>query len=643
MATQKPSKPNVTLPNNFGGVKTPYTQAQIDNGYQEAVPQVVDGGNVNYEKDGIFQKLKYAESIADVINGTPVKKVVEVDANNNFDYSRIGVYAYETTRTFSKDEISVSVESDGQVALYRSLANNNKGNSLKNGNFWEQISLGGGLEIGDIGFAPLGIDETQNKRRYLNGQVISQTQFATFADKVKKAVALYPNLATSETNWQAEVTNSKLGQCGKFVIDNTAGTIRLPKVVNINGLTDLSLMGSIKAESLPNIRGEFRGTNAWNGDGPAIQTGALYSKGNLSRVNGSQQSGYNTYSLNFDASRSSSTYQDNAPVQQEAVQYPYFIQVATGTEESVDVTREIELNNPFSLLDYKWSEYEITNASWLISNGAFHSGATYPAVYELLLKIHNGTETKDGVSVKMSTESYTDTDFVINTADTTFRLPVKVKLASGNAVVGSGMTLGLTNGTVNYGLASSDAAKFGGASNQYGKPVGIIQSGSWQPTGGEGYGITTDPTKSGIETSSSGLKLYFYVGETIQDANVIAASQVLTTVADSVRKSSATDRETVVGWGMPDYSAGIDVTSEFSAGQWWTATKAGWYVISAGADSYFEIRASDNGKLIVAGAGPTPYMLSTGTFVADVGQRLYCSKKSGSYPVAVYYPFKGAN
>lgn len=50
MATQKPSKPNVTLPNNFGGVKTPYTQTQIDNGYQEAVPQVVDGGNINYEK-----------------------------------------------------------------------------------------------------------------------------------------------------------------------------------------------------------------------------------------------------------------------------------------------------------------------------------------------------------------------------------------------------------------------------------------------------------------------------------------------------------------------------------------------------------------------------------------------------------------
>lgn len=647
MATQKPSKPNVTLPNNFGGVKTPYTQTQIDNGYQEAVPQVVDGGNVNYEKDGIFQKLKYTESIADVINGTPVKKVVEVDANNNFDYSRIGVYAYETTRTFSKDEISVSVESDGQVALYRSLANNNTGNSLKNGNFWEQISLGGGggLKVGTIGIS-LWIDESKNMERYLNGQVISSIQFLGFLGFLKKIKLSNPSLFTTEENWQAEVTNSKLGQCGKFVIDDTAGTIRLPKVVNINGLTDLSLMGGIKAESLPNITGTFRGRNAYNGNASknkSVATGAFGTRDESETKSGAQESGTNSFTWTFNASRSSSTYQDNAPVQQEAIQYPYFIQVATGSEESVDVTREIELNNPFSLLDYKWSEYEITNASWLLSNGQFNSGATYVAVYELLLKIHNGTETKDGVSVKLSTEAYTDTDFVLNTADTTFRLPIKVKLASGNAVAGNGMSLGLTNGTVNYGLASSDVAKFGGASNQYGKPVGITQSGSWQPTGGDGYGITTDPTKSGIETSSSGLKLYFYVGETIQDANVIAASQVLTTVADCVRKSSATDRETVVGWGMPDYSAGIDVTSEFSAGQWWTATKAGWYVISAGADSYFEIRASDNGKLIVAGASPTPYILSTGTFVADVGQRLYCSAKSGSYPVAVYYPFKGAN
>lgn len=168
-----------------------------------------------------------------------------------------------------------------------------------------------------------------------------------------------------------------------------------------------------------------------------------------------------------------------------------------------------------------------------MSNGAFHNGATYVAVYNLLLKIHNGTETKDGVSVKLSTEAYKDTDFVINTADTTFRLPVKVKLASGNRVAGNGMTLGLTDGSLNYGIQpNGNTNAITGYTGNYGTPVGTAASSGTILSGTKNLGVTTDPTKSGIETSSSGLKLYFYVGETIQDANVIAASQVLTDVAN---------------------------------------------------------------------------------------------------------------
>lgn len=411
-----------------------------------------------------------------------------------------------------------AAESEGKAAEYLQQI----GNKI--------ISVEG--SIGDIGFAPLGIDEAQNKRRYLNGQVISQSQFVSFTNKIKSAIQLYPSLATSETNWQAEVTNSKLGQCGKFVIDDTLGTIRLPKVININGLQDLALMGGIKAESLPNITGKFGGFGTWGGSAVTM-TGALSeSTSSYQGGIGVASSPFYTNNLDFKASNSSSTYQDNAPVQQEAVQYPYFIQVATGVEESVDVTREIELNNPFSLLDYKWSEYELSNTSWLLSNGQFNSGATYPSVYELLLKIHNGTETKDGVSVKLSTEAYTDTDFVINTANTTFRLPIKVKLASGNRVVGNGMTLGFTDGTNNLALKSNSTDGVEDDKALYGKSAGTTSSSAGTGVNTAGLGITTDPTKSGIETSSSGLKLYFYVGETIQDANVIAASQVLTDVAN---------------------------------------------------------------------------------------------------------------
>ncbi|MBQ7284643.1 MAG: hypothetical protein IJW72_00420 [Alphaproteobacteria bacterium] len=464
----------------------------------------------------------------------------------------------------------------------------------------ELTKKGGGLEIGDIGFAAFGINETLNERRYLNGQVISQSQFEAFTKMIKERAALYPSLVTSETNWQAEVTNSKLGQCGKFVIDDELGTIRLPKVVNVQGLADLTLMGSIKAESLPNIMintslqyQSMQSDLAWNNS--VSGTGTSFS--GTTSSDGVQQ-------INVGAKYP--TYQDNAPVQQEAIQYPYFIQVATGVEESVDVTREIELNNPFSLLDYKWSEYEISNASWLISNGAFHSGATYKAVYELLLKIHNGTETKDGVSVKLSTEEYTDTDFVINTADTTFRLPVKVALASSNKVAGNGMDLGLNiSNDGETGLQKLGHFFANNASG--GRATGINAGFDKNINIGNQFGITTDPEKSGIETSSSGLKLYFYVGETIQDANVIAASQVLTTVADSVRKSSAADRATVVGWGMPDYTAGIQVKNSNTGQGTYTTEFDCVFVVRFLSAGYCHWRLSDGDAEMLCGTNGNNY------------------------------------
>ncbi len=477
--------------------------------------------------------------------------------------------------------------------------------------------------IGDIGIAPLGIDESQNKRRYLNGQVISQSQFESFTKKIKEAVAVNSNLATSETNWQAEVTNSKLGQCGKFVIDNALGTIRLPKVVNVQGLTDLTLMGSIKAESLPNITGNVDGGQLMRTDVGGSHAGALY---RFNSSNGSRPKGEggSTFGIGLDASFSSSTYQDNAPVQQEAIQYPYFIQVATGVEETVDVTREIELNNPFSLLEYKWSEYEITNASWLISNGSFHSGATYVAVYELLLKIYNGTETKDGVSVKLVSEEYSDTDFVLNTADMTFRLPIKVKLASGNAVVGNGMSLGLTNGANNFGLitgavadAEGNSYYLGNSANAYGGEIGGTGS-TKSPSIDVWSGITTDPTKSGIETSSQDLYLYFYVGETVQDANIIVSSNVLTEIANLKGYAA----------GMPDYTAGVSVTSTY------TAPKDGiLYVRNIGGSGSTDVIVTVNNVAITSliWYAHDTFELSKGDIVSF----------TGSYE-AKFFPFKGA-
>ena len=439
-------------------------------------------------------------------------------------------------------------------------------------------NISSGLEIGDIGIAPLGIDEAQNKRRYLNGQVISQSQFESFTNKIKEAIQLNPSLGTTEENWQAEVSNSVNGTCGKFVIDDVSGTIRLPKYPEYvsKEYVESAVVGNGMTLGLTNgsdLAGLIQRTAS--GESYGLRASLNQYGSNLSTSQPTSAMVEGTFGVTTDPTKSGIV-ADLKNATTETIPCKWFIQVATGVEESVDVTREIELNNPFSLLDYKWSEYELNNASWLLSNGQFNSGATYISVYNLLLEIYNGTVTKDGVSVKLSTETYEDTDFVLNTADTTFRLPIKVKLASGSAVVGNGTALGLTNGTINAGMANAPTQGIDAYSGNYGNPVGIANSGSTLQgtSASKSVGVTTDSTKSGIETSSQDLKLYFYVGETIQDANVIAASQVLSMVVNkadgdlgNVSNVASSFKEQSVGWGMPDYSAGVSAPSKNTVAQ----------------------------------------------------------------------------
>jgi hypothetical protein len=458
--------------------------------------------------------------------GTPVNA-------DNMNHIEEGIAAgsftkFDLNTTYAKDDL-VTVIEDSSPVIYKSLVDNNIGNALSSSIAWEKISLGGGggLEIGDIGFTQIAIDETKGKRRVLNGQLIIQEQYVQFTNIIKNSVALNPDLACTEAEWQTEVTMSTAGICDKYVIDDEAGTIRLPKYPEYfigggiapvigNGMT-LGFTNGTTYAGLSSNEAQYNDIlfkdTAYGADVGSTVSGGVGVEGIMGLTTDPTKSGIEAH-LN-DA---------------ELVKGTYFIQVATGAETEDNIINEIELNNPFSLLDYKYSEYELNNISWLKSTGQFNSKAIYPAVYDLLLKIYNGTETKAGVSVKLATETFTDYDFVLNTAEETFRLPIKVKLASGKAVVGNGLGLGLTDGTNNYGIGQSDSSSkqaLYGRTGFYGNNVGAtgFNTGNY-PTLNVPLGITTDPTKSGIETSDSGLYLYFYVGETVQNANLINAGRI---------------------------------------------------------------------------------------------------------------------
>ena len=233
--------------------------------------------------------------------------------------------------------------------------------------------------------------------------------------------------------------------------------------------------------------------------------------------------------------------------------------------------KDSELNNPFSLLDYKFSEYELNNISWLRSQGQYNSKAIYPAVYDLLLKIYNGTETKAGVSVKLSTEAYKDTDFVLNTADTTFRLPMlsdyastpdysngfsRVKDVEYTAEVSGWVTFYLQNGTGNpFEFVIDGSSVFynpreGNHYNTY-PPIFIGKGQTYKLIRGGTVGAYT------FYPCKNNGSLYFYVGETVQNANLINAGRIEEKLVDKVDYANT---RWAINACMPDYTAGVSVS-----------------------------------------------------------------------------------
>ena len=90
------------------------------------------------------------------------------------------------------------------------------------------------------------------------------------------------------------------------------------------------------------------------------------------------------------------------------------------------------------------------------------------------------------------------------TFKSTFNLPNLDFLLKG--IKGNGMTLGLTDGTNNMGFYSSSQngnAMVGYAANAYGTNTGTSQSEVAMLNRFHTLGVTTDPTKSGIETDIS--------------------------------------------------------------------------------------------------------------------------------------------
>lgn len=423
--------------------------------------------------------------------------------------------------------------------------------------------------VGEIFQSALPIEDS--RVALLDGRKIYESEgYGSFIQYITSLALLYPQLSCTEDEWQ--LSDTTYGECGKFVISEDG--VRLPKIVSfVQGLSSLQDLATLVEAGLPNITG-----NTGNIVGYLSQngSGAMSGRTNTASANLSSGSLVTSANIPFDASLSNPIYGNSTTVQPQSIRYPYYIVLATGVTQEVKVKEELTTNIPFTLFESKYSEVELNNTSWLLSSGQWNSKELYPSAYNELVKEYNAGSNK--YSIKLYTDEYNDYDFVLNLDDETFRLPLKSKLASGKAVVGNGITLGLTDGATNYGLGNTDIAGSTAKAltpnvNAYGNTVGVKDTGGGNVTEST-LGITTDPTKSGIETSDSDLYLYFYVGDTNINVNLVDTGKLTQEVANLIPNNS----DLISGYSMPsDRYVDLELGA---SGTTYTAPANGWFTFN---------------------------------------------------------------
>lgn len=263
--------------------------------------------------------------------------------------------------------------------------------------------------------------------------------------------------------------------------------------------------------------------------------------------------------------------------------------------------------NAHDLFDFIWSDHIKNEVSWLRADTfSWQSGAVYELAYNHLVDDIDGktatSETIGSYTIsyyladdghKITTDEATVADiydesgvawyYVLDTVNTRFKLPrenpSKEELTelTQAPVTGNGLTVAWTNGSATGGTFAD-----GGSGSRYG--LMAKETGVGQPVAGSSssgtyisgrLGVTTDASTSGLisrldlatkKSEYAGRKyLYFYVGQFSQTATEQTAglnSELFNGKLDlDLGNATSSTKETIVGWGMPDYSRGVLYTA----------------------------------------------------------------------------------
>lgn len=249
----------------------------------------------------------------------------------------------------------------------------------------------------------------------------------------KKIVTSDAEIANAESIYNAT------GVQWYYILDTVNQRFKLPRTKwGFTGLRDA--VGKYVPESLPNITGS---STSWIAGGlvesNSVQEGC-FTKGAYYAGHNGGKSGEG-YGLSFDASRSSSTYQDNAPVQQRATQmYLYFYLGSADVEETAEIAgikaetinnkADRNLNNVNNNIDFvidsqeptaenNYTWYRLYKSGWVEQGGEYQGSVLMTITLPIQMKndkYYSNANCIDNLSVSIN-----DNEFPYSPTATSFR------------------------------------------------------------------------------------------------------------------------------------------------------------------------------------------------------------------------------
>ena len=169
----KPINPNITIPANFAqnGQKTDFAEEKILNGFNPLEPDILSGDNLNKFIDDTYKGLNYSmDGVSDLYKGAVL---------------------YNSDEEYSRNSIVFHVDTNSKTHLFRSITDNNLGNSLSNAIYWEEIMIDTSNLVSKSGDTMTGILKVQTPQASSDTNEAATTEWVN--DKEYTTLTTYEN------------------------------------------------------------------------------------------------------------------------------------------------------------------------------------------------------------------------------------------------------------------------------------------------------------------------------------------------------------------------------------------------------------------------------------------------------------------